>query len=319
MKKQFPLASIPVLILAAVSFAAPLLAQNAPPQSASSDLVRVTVTATARSGKVPPALQKIDVSVHQDSRPRPVVDWIPENSPKASLDFVILVDDSLNPQLGLQLRDMKDFIRSLPQNSRIAVAYAANGTANMQQNFTTNRDAAEKALRLPVGAFQSSNGIYFALADLIKKWPKDVDRREVLLISDGIDLTYGVDESQPGSNPALDQAIGAAQRNNVTVYSLFASGAGMVARNPFLVLNGQSCLGKLTLDSGGDSFFLGFQTPVSFRPYLQDLTKMLGQQYLLTFRAALPQKASFHELKVSTEMSGVELMAPSRIYLPARP
>src|SRR6185437_15225450 len=74
-----------------------------------------------------------------------------------------------------------------------------------------------------------------------------------------------------------------------------------------------------TLDTGGDSFFLGFQTPVAFRPFLQQLTGLLGQQYLLTFRAALPQKAGFHDLKVSTEMSGVELMVPSRVYLPERP
>ena len=210
----------------------------------------------------------------------------------------------------------KDFIHSLPENSRIAVAYAANGAARMQQNFTTDRAAAEKAVRLPLGRYQGANGIYFALADLIKKWPQGAARREVLLISDGIDITYGVDATSPGLNSPLDQAISAAQRNNITVYSLFASGAGIFARNQFLILNGQGCLGKLTLDTGGDSFFLGFQTPVAFRPFLQDLTKMLGQQYLLTFRAALPQKAGFHALKVSTEMSGVQLLAPSRVYLP---
>ncbi|HVB07500.1 MAG TPA: hypothetical protein VNF00_01020 [Candidatus Acidoferrales bacterium] len=317
MTKQFTLASSSVFILTISCLAAPLFAQDAQPQNSSSDLVRVTVTATGRSGTVPPALAKIDVSVHQDSQPRPVLALVPANSPKAPLDFVILVDDSLSPQLGTQFRDIKNFIRSLPQNSRIAVAYAANGTATMQQNFTTDRAAAEKSIRLPNGQFQGSNGIYFALGDLIKKWPQDVARREVLLISDGIDLTYGVDDTTPGLNPALDQAINAAQRNNITVYSLFASGAGLVARNQFLILNGQGCLGKLTLDTGGDSFFLGFQTPVEFRPFLQELTTMLDQQYLLTVHAALAPKRGFHNLKVSTEMSGVQLLAPSRIYLPA--
>jgi len=314
---QFKFMTIVFLVACTFWIAAPLFAQGVKPSSP--DIVQVTVTAAGRSGATPPALERIDVSVHQDNRPRPVVDLIPANSPKASLDFVILVDDSLNTALGTQFRDIKDFIRSLPEGSRIAVAYAANGTATMQQDFTTDRAAAEKAIRLPNGQFQGSNGIYFAVDDLIKKWPEGAARREVLLISDGIDLSYGVDATSPGLNSPLDQAISAAQRSNITVYSLFASGAGIVARNQFLILNGQGCLGKLTLDTGGDSFFLGFQTPVAFRPFLQQLTGLLGRQYLLTFRAALPQKAGFHDLKVSTEMSGVELMAPSRIYLPERP
>ncbi|MHB8486331.1 MAG: vWA domain-containing protein [Candidatus Acidiferrales bacterium] len=314
---QFKFMIIVFLFACTFWIAAPLLAQGVKPSSP--DLVQMTVTAAGRSGAKPPALERIDVSVHQDNRPRPVVNLIPANSPKASLDFVILVDDSLNTALGTQFSDIKNFIRSLPEGSRVAVAYAANGTATMQQDFTTDRAAAEKAIRLPNGQFQGSSGIYFAVDDLIKKWPEGAARREVLLISDGIDLSYGVDATSPGLNSPLEQAISAAQRNNITIYSLFASGAGIVARNGFLILNGQGCLGKLTLDTGGDSFFLGFQTPVAFRPFLQQLTELLGQQYLLTFRAALPQKAGFHDLKVSTEMSGVELMAPSRIYLPERP
>lgn len=231
-----------------------LFAQDVKPSSP--DLVQVTVTAAGRSSATPPALERIDISVHQDNLPRPVVDLIPANSPKASLDSVILVDDSLNTALGAQFSDIKDFIPWLPEGSRIAVAYAANGTATMQQDFTTDRAAAEKAIRLPNGQFQGSNGIYFAVDDLIKKWPEGAARREVLLISDGIDLSYEVDATSPGLNSPLEQAISAAQRSNITVYSLFASGAGIVARNQFLILNGQGCLGKLTLDTGGGSFFL---------------------------------------------------------------
>lgn len=315
MKIKFAFLSPVVLI--AVALASSLAAQTAPPQSASPDLVQVTITATGRSGAMPPVLGRQDVSVHQSNQPRPVVSLIPANSSKAPLDLVILVDDSLNTNLGLQFRGLKEFIRSLPENTRIAIAYGANGMARMQQNFTTDRAAAEKAIRLPNAQFQGSSGIYFALNDLIKKWPAGADRREVLLISDGIDLTYGIDESTPGQNLALNQAIRTAQRNNITVYCLFASGAGFLARNQFLIMNGQSCLGKLALDTGGDSFFLGFQTPVSFHPFLQALTKMIEQQYLLTFRAALPQKAGFHSLNVSTEMPRVELLAPTHIYLPA--
>jgi hypothetical protein len=44
---------------------------------------------------------------------------------------------------------------------------------------------------------------------------------------------------------------------------------------------------------------------------------MLEQQYLLTFRAALPNQAGCYDLRVTSEVSRVELLAPVRVYLPA--
>jgi hypothetical protein len=286
-------------------------------QSMASDQMQVTITASAPSGTVPSALGRQDISVHQDGQPRPVIDLVPSSDPKASLQLVVLVDDNLTAEIGSQFADLRQFIHSLPGNSQIEVAYAAYGHASVVQKFTSDRDLAAKALRLPIGDPRVLSGVYFAVSDLIKNWPAGAGRREILLIGNGIDLTYGVAESTPGLNPSLIEAHDAAQRNNITVYTLFASGAGILARNPYLILNGQGCLSQLAIESGGDSFSLGDQTPVSFQPFLQQITKLLGRQYLLTFRAALLPRAGFHKLQVSTEIPHVEILAPTRVYLPA--
>jgi VWFA-related protein len=312
-RQKVRLPGVIFIVCAVAAFAFPLRSQA--PQT-SSDLVQATVTAIVPAGATLPALTREDIIVRQDKQPRPVVAWVPAQDSKARLQLAILVDDSLDASLGLQHNDLSEFLRSLPKNSLVEIAYASNGAARIAQSFTTEHEAAIRALRVPLG-LAAYSGIYFSLADLIKKWPAGEGRREVLLISHGIDLTYGIAGSRPSGNLALEEAIRAAQRNNITVYSIFASGTGLLPRNEYLVLNGQSCLAELTLETGGDSFTQGFATPLSFGPFLQEMEKMLEQQYLLTFKAELPKQAGYHDLRVTTEMSRVELLAPAQVYLPA--
>ena len=43
-----------------------------------------------------------------------------------------------------------------------------------------------------------------------------------------------------------------------------------------------NALAKLSDATGGESWSLGVQAPVSFAPYLENLQKVLDNQYLLT-------------------------------------
>ncbi|MGH9789359.1 MAG: VWA domain-containing protein [Candidatus Acidiferrales bacterium] len=309
--------------LLAALMAAPAMAQAQGP------LVTVTVTAVEHKGGDAASVTKEDVQVRQRDQRRPVVDWTPAQSEKAPLDLVILIDDSLDTGVGTNLDDLKKFIRSLPANTRVAVAYAQNSSANLRQNLTSDREEAAKALRLPLGQRDSFQSPYLAVVDLLGRLPETkgpsssaaglrTSRRAVLLISDGIDLMRGVSGSSPASNNELQRAIEQAQRRNVQVYALYASGSGRIRRNFFLVSNGQGALSRLALETGGEAYFQGFGTPVSFQPFLEDLNQALSQQYLLTFRAQPGEKAGYQRVRITTEVPGVELMAPTRVWVPAR-
>lgn len=299
-------------------------------------LVRVTVTAVEHKGGDAGSVTKEDVQVRQGKERRPVVDWQAAGAQGewAPLDLAILMDDSLDTGVGIHLDDLKKFIRSLPASTRVAVAYAQNGSANLRQNLTADKEGAASALRLPLGLRDSFASPYLAVMDLVQRLPFDSAptsrgsaqglrpeskdrRRAVLLISDGIDLMRGVRNSQPGLNFELERAIEQAQRRNVQVYTLYAGGSGRIRRNFFLVSNGQGSLSRLALETGGEGFFQGFSTPVSFEPYLEELGKMLSQQYVLTFRARAGEKSGYQRIRVTTEVPGVELMAPTRVWVPA--
>lgn len=317
MLKFARLAHFAVILVATIIAAIPAFAQEG--ISKSPDLIHVTVTARGRDNTPPPAITLNDVVVRQREDRRPVVEWVSAKDRHTGLDLIILIDNSLDSSLGLQLSDISNFIRALPPSTRVAIYYSEYGSAQKAQDFTVNRDLAAKALRIPLGRSQEGSSIFQATSDLLKRWPAGTgrNRRAVLLISNGIDLFRGVTDSNPGANMDLQAAIDSAQRAEVTFFTIFANGAAQVSGNSFLISNGQGCLSRIASETGGEAFFQGLQTPLSFAPYLHQLSKLLGQQYRLTFRAQLGKKKEFVPLKVTTELSGVELRAPARVFVPA--
>jgi hypothetical protein len=277
----------------------------------------VTVTVVRRNAKAPSTLTASDILVYQKHVRRPVLSWVAAQSPNREIDLAIFVDDSTGDTFGNQISYLKHFILSLPSSTRVAVAYAMHSDASILQGFTSDHTLASKALRLPLGLANEESSIYMAISDLVKHFPSDNRVHDVLLISDGIDLYRGVMDSEPGLNPDLNAAIQDAARANLAVFTIFANAAGLYSRNLFLINNGQSCLSLLTLDTGGESFFQGLQTPVSFQPFLQQLAKLLSDQYVLTFIAAPVRKSGLSSVHVTTEQPDVQLLAPQSVYVPA--
>ena len=315
MKKQARLLGYILALIGAGAASLPVRAQGVNPSGA--DVIRVTVTVSGRDHSEPPILAKEDVMVRQENERRPVVDWVAAQGDQAGLDLALLVDDSLDTSLGSQLRDLHAFLRGLPATTRVGVFYSSHGSTSLRQDFSADHELAAKALRLPAGSVNDGSSIDLSIADLLKRWPKTGNRAAVLLISDGIDIFRGVSLSDAYDDMDLQTAVEQAQRNAITVFTLFASGAARYRSNFYLIGNGQSCLLRLATETGGEAYFQGSQTPVAFRPFLQSATKRLGRQYVLTFRAHPGEKAGFVRLHVSTEVPRVEITAPVRVYVPA--
>jgi len=193
------------------------------------------------------------------------------------------------------------------------VAYIRNGIADILQNPTDDHSQAAKALRLPLADAGASGSPYFSVVDLIKRWPEGPVRREILMVSDGIDR-FG--DGGP-SNPYVDSAIEQAQRAGVIIYSIYAPGVGHYGHSFWRMNWGQNYLSQISDETGGESYYLGFGAPVSFAPYLEDLSHRLTRQYLLTFLAKPERKAGFQHFKLRTEVPNAELVAADRVYVPA--
>jgi hypothetical protein len=82
------------------------------------------------------------------------------------------------------------------------------------------------------------------------------------------------------------------------------------------VSNAQSELSQVSDETGAESYFLGFGQPVTLRSYFDEITNHLNNQYLLTFEDTAGKKGKFERVRVTSELKGVEFMAPSMVYVP---
>jgi hypothetical protein len=300
-------------LLAAAALASGLWSAVAQEASSSGVPVQVVVTVEPRHGSNVPVINREDVMLYQGRDRAKVTDWIPLQGERAGLQLFILIDDAASTSLGSQLEDIRQFISAQPSTTAIGVAYMRNGTAEILQNPTNDHTQAAKALRLPLGDPGGSGSPYFSVADLIKRWPDVPVRREILMVSDGIDRFGG---SGP-SNPYVDSAIEEAQRAGVIIYSIYTPGVGHYGHSFWRTNWGQNYLSQISDETGGESYYLGFEAPVSFAPYLDDLSHRLTRQYLLTFLAKPERKGGFQPFKLRTEVPNAELVAADRMYVSA--
>src|SRR5216683_3194425 len=271
--------------------------------------VTMTVTAVGKKDTSPPVVTKDDVQLFLNKERTQVADW----KHGGKLYLAVLIDDSLESDIAIQWGDLKAFFAGQPDTTYISVAYAHNGTAMLAQDFTNDHELAAKALRLPLGGGGAFSSPYLALLDLMKRLPSSADRRSILLISSGIDYFRGDFGTR---SPDLDSTISRAQKQNINIWTIYAPDAGHRARGFFLTFRAQSSLSELSDATGAESYFLGTGAPVTLKPYFDELSMHLSNQYLLTFKASGGPKGRFERARVTTELPHVEFLAASQAFLP---
>jgi hypothetical protein len=305
MKQKAKIGSIGFLA-AALAAALTFTAANA--LAAGPEGVNLTVTAVGKKDISAPAVSRGDVQLYLNKERTQIADW----RRGEKLYLAVLIDDSLDVTVASQWNDLKEFFNSQPDTTYISVSYARNGTAVLAQDFTNDHALAAKALRLPLGA-QAFSSPYFALQELMKRWPASADRHSILLISSGIDYFYGNFPSSPEVEPSIEHA----QKQNINVWSIYYPDAGHRSRRFFLMTRAQSDLSQLAEETGAESFYMGTDAPVTFKPFLDELATHLSNQYLLTFHGTGGPKGRFERVRVSTEVPNLEFLAATQAFLPA--
>ncbi|HWO29475.1 MAG TPA: hypothetical protein VNO32_11840 [Candidatus Acidoferrum sp.] len=311
--------------------------------AAASSTVQVHMVITdeaLRDDSEVPILRPENVKVQQGKTSLKADQLIPARGDNPALQLFILIDDTCDTGIGNSLNDLRDFINAQPTTTVVGVAYMSNATIQIAQNFTNDHAAAAKAVRLPRGSVSSMDSPYLSLISLLKSWPEQKVRREVLMVSDGIDRlrsdptsraayspSYGRATRAPVPtstmstgmstiSPDADTASTTAQRYGVIVHGIYATGVGRMGRNAWEAQLGQGGVGKIADESGGEYFSLGTQNLVSFKPYLDRLQRVLDNQYYLVFGAVPKNKAGLQRVKISTETPGFEIAAADNVWVP---
>jgi len=311
MKKSIPIVVLVTTALWALRAAA---VQSEETSSETGIPTHVVVTAEPRKGNTVPVINQADVIVYEGHTRDKVTEWLSATGDQATLDLIILIDDSSSENLGTQLEDIQKFITSQPETTRVGVAYMQNGIARVVENLTTDHGAAAKSVRLPMGIEGANASPYFSLSDLVKRWPDDgAPRRAVMMITDGIDRYYGEFNLQ---DSYLDAAIDDALRAHVVVSAIYEPAAGHYGHSYWESYWGQLYLSDLADRTGGEAYHVGFTgAPVSFAPYFDQMANRLSHQYWLTFLAQTPKKPGWQGIRLNSELPNIDLVAPKKVWV----
>lgn len=276
---------------------------------------RAIVTVLPKKDSAPsPNVSQQDVRVEVNGKASQISNWEPLRGPQATVELVLLIDDGARASLGSQFSDITHFVQGLPPNVKVAFAYMENGRAVLSGAPSADHARVLQQLHLPIASPGYSASSYFCLSDLAKHWPSEdrTARREVMMISDGVDyyeMHYDPDD------PYVQAAIQDSARAGLVVYSIYWRSAGRADRSWYENNAGQNLLLQVSQATGGNSYWIGLGNPVSLRPYFDDLSRRLNNQFELGFTAPLREKPEVENLKVKVSASDVSVTAPQKTFV----
>ena len=283
--------------------------QSAPPARTPA---RMVVTLGHFYGRQPPAPTPDDLTVTQDFEPLPITNLVPLRGDRAGLELFLLVDNCSNCEPGAKFEELRKFIVSQPSTTTIGVSYIQDGRLKIAESPTQDRNRVVAALSAPTGSTPSNP--FGPLAELIKGWNPDSSRHAVVMISNGIDP--GVTEVL--RDPLAESAIEAAQRGEVSIYTIYHPSADYGTADYSKMYTGQVQLAHVAAETGGESYFLSFGPLPSLAPFLTDLAEHLSNQYLLEFLANPGEAGALQEVTIRSKNKDVELTMPEKVWVAGR-
>ena len=303
----FPKVFAPLLLLVLVLAAQPSAGQGGARRARGAPRP-VTIPVTIKVNKPETEIRVVDLMVREDGEVQSLLSIRrPADNP---VTLAVLLQDDLVSSIASEARAVANFIRDLPAGSRVMVGYIRSGSLQVRRRFTTDLDRAAASVRPPLSSASASPfNPYVEIIEALRRFDSQpLGRRAILVVSDGLDVSRGLDSSSPSDSIDLARAIREAQRRGVAIYSIFAPPA--VSGNRLLIGNGQSSLQKLSDETGGRAFFQGTSAPVSFQPFLREISSTLERQIALTYLSTHPNKG-FHRLEVKPLDRDVEVRHPA--------
>jgi hypothetical protein len=229
------------------------------------------------------------------------------------VEVAVLIDDGLRMSFSLQLKELQNWVASLPPNVKVLVGYMQNGTVRSSGHFTADHQEIASDIRIPLGSPGMSASPYFCLSDFVKHWPSQQPAaRFVLMITNGVDPYNGRPSIMNQDSPYVQAAQDDALRAGAAVYSIYFQNAGFRGgRGSF---SGQSYLQQVGDATGGQLFNNGPINPVSIAPFLTQFRHAIAESYEIGFMVNVTGKRDdLTRIRVRTKQPGVKLRAPQAV------
>ncbi len=262
-------------------------------------LVNVVFTAADRQNRPVEGLKAEDFILQEDGK-RQSIEYFSEidETSEVPLTIALLIDTSgsVKEKLEYEKQTAAEFLTSvLRKNKDLALIIQFDAEVNLVQDLTNDVDRLINAMDwLEAG---NSTSLYDAVFLTVEeKLRHEVGRRVIVVITDGEDTS---------SRLPKEDAIEAAQRNDVMIYGIGVRGA--MGQN-FGVLK------KFAEETGG-SFFSPRNNQAEVREAFRAIGNELKGHYSLAYRSTnSSQDGSYRKIDLRCKVSGIRIRARKGYY-----
>lgn len=266
-----------------------------------SEVVNVYAVVRGKHGRLVPDLTKKDFEITDDGVPQTIKYF--SRATKTPLTLALLVDTSPSQErvLGVEKEEAKAFLQQVLRKEDMACVVHFDLEVGLLQDFTEDLVRLDRGIDSAVingGAYgptpgtfpdQSAcctylyNAVYLASHSLLSQ---QIGRKVIILLTDGQDA---------GSTKTLRQALNAAQRADVIIYSLDISDPSFYGGG--FAFEGDSVLRQLSNQTGGH--VVDIRRAKQMSEAFAEIAEELRTQYQLGFVPnPAPTGSSFHRLEV---------------------
>ena len=301
--------------------------KTAPPVSTlkvTTQVVNVYAVVRDKHGRLIPDLTRDDFELTEDGIPQQIKYFSRETDTPLTIGMMVDTSPSQEGVLGEEQREADAFLRQVMQPKDLAFALHFDVVVELLQDFTSDVPTLVRAIdstvingggqagvlpgplpTAPAGGTHLYDAIYLASKQLMAD---QVGRKVLILLTDGEDQ---------GSQETLDQALAAAQKADVIIYSIdildrrFYTLAGMGYQ-------GGSVLERLSRETGGRMIRVNKikNTQAAF----QEIANELRTQYLLGYTPSDPNAGpGFRRIRVRVREHGYKVQAREGYYPPSSP
>ncbi len=314
------------LIVAAFFCGIAAAQENSAPVSTlhvTTQVVNVYAVVRTKHGELIPNLTKDDFELTEDGVPQDIKYFSRETDTPLTIGMMIDTSPSQGGVLNVEQQEADDFLRQVLRPKDLVFVIHFDVAVELLQDFTSNLASLTSAIdstvingggagvmpgplpSAPAGGTHLYDAIYLASNELMKN---EVGRKVLILLTDGQDQ---------GSRESLDEALAAAQKADVVIYSI-----AIVDRHFYgmagIGFSGESVLEKLSQQTGGR--MIKVSKIKNTRAAFQEIADELRTQYLLGYSPTNTKPdGGFRKIRVKIRNHDYKVQARKGYYPPASP
>ncbi|MCL5005721.1 MAG: VWA domain-containing protein [Acidobacteria bacterium] len=289
-----------------------------PTLKVTTEVVNVYAVVRNKHGQLIPDLSKNDFEIKEDNVPQKIRYFSRETDTPLTLAIMIDTSPSQERVLPTEKKEADAFLRQVLRPKDLACVIHFDVDVELLQDFTNDQRWLAHAIdetvingggqgmgprplpTRPIGATHLYDAVYLASNELMKH---EVGRKVLILLTDGQDQ---------GSQETLNQALEAAQRSNVMIYSIDIVDRAFYGFGN-LGFRGGSVLQKLSQQTGGR--VLKVNKIKNTREAFDEIARELRTQYLLGYTPSnLRKDPGFRKISVRVLHGDYKVQARNGYY-----